>query len=80
MNIEQEWNRYKKACYPNGCHSVQEIETRQAFYAGLLVAFNAVKELSEVEPEEEAMRQMAMLEKMITESNRQNVQRAKGGN
>ena len=45
MTLEEQWIQYRNACYPpkNGPISkLQETETRQAFFAGCLVAINVV--------------------------------------
>jgi hypothetical protein len=32
--VEHLWNEYARLVLPEGCHQVQEQETRRAFYAG----------------------------------------------
>lgn len=50
--LQQEWESYKKACYPQGCHPRQDTECRQAFMAGCTVAFNKMLEAAESVTEE----------------------------
>lgn len=66
--LESQWQIYKNACYPakNGPLSPQqEIETRQAFFAGCLVVLKFATESSESLPEEQAYRNIVAL---ITEA------------
>lgn len=59
ITIEGLWIEYRDACYPpkNGkLDPLQETETRQAFYAGMLTASKVLVESSANMTEEEAMR------------------------
>jgi len=59
ITIEGLWIEYRDACYPpkNGkLDPLQETETRQAFYAGILTAAKVVVESSAHMTEEEALR------------------------
>lgn len=46
-NLEDEWNEYRNACYPQGLSQVQHIECRQAFFAGALVVLKLAMERAE---------------------------------
>ena len=57
--LEDLWREYRDACYPpkNGkLDAQQEIETRQSFYAGCLIAIKVMLESSVGMTEEQAMR------------------------
>lgn len=59
ITVEGLWREYRDACYPpkNGkLDPLQETETRQAFYAGILTASKVLVESSSQMTEEEAMR------------------------
>lgn len=59
ITVEGLWREYRDACYPskNGkLDPLQETETRQAFYAGILIASKVLVESSANMTEEEAMR------------------------
>lgn len=59
ITVEGLWREYRDACYPpkNGkLDALQETETRQAFYAGILTASKVLVESSANMTEEEAMR------------------------
>lgn len=61
ITVEELWREYRDACYPpkNGkLDPVQETETRQAFYAGMLTASKVMLESAVNMTEEEAMRNM----------------------
>lgn len=53
MTLEQQWLKYRNACYPNGIPSLQESEIRQAFFAASMVVlcdvFESVNKLTEDE-------------------------------
>lgn len=66
--LESQWKIYRDACYPakNGpLPPQQEIETRQAFFAGCLVVLKFAVESSANLPEEQAYKKIASL---ITEA------------
>ena len=60
MNIlESQWRIYRDACYPPKAGKLdtrQESETRQAFYAGCIVALKFATESAQGMPEEQAYR------------------------
>lgn len=53
MTLENEWNKYRRACYPKGCTKLQETETRQAFFAGIVVLYDLLDRAIAAYPEEE---------------------------
>jgi hypothetical protein len=62
--LESQWLQYRDACYPpkNGKLELQqEIETRQAFFAGCLVVLKFAVESSQNLPEEQAFNQIVAL-------------------
>ena len=62
--LESQWEIYRDACYPkkNGkLDPVQEIETRQAFFAGCLVVLKFATESSQNLPEEQAYKHIVSL-------------------
>lgn len=64
ITVEGLWREYRDACYPpkNGkLDPLQETETRQAFYAGVLIAANTLVESSVHMTEEQAMRNIGTL-------------------
>lgn len=66
--LESQWQIYRDACYPaqNGPLPLQqEIETRQAFFAGCLVVLKFATESSQNLPEEAAYKNIVSL---ITEA------------
>jgi len=61
ITVEGLWIEYRDACYPpkNGkLDPVQETETRQAFYAGILTALKVTVESSENMTEEAAFQKI----------------------
>lgn len=64
ITVEGLWREYRDACYPpkNGkLDPLQETETRQAFYAGCLIAAKTLLESSVHMTEEQAMRNIQTL-------------------
>lgn len=64
ITVEGLWIEYRDACYPpkNGkLVPLQETETRQAFYAGILIAARVLIESSANMTEEEAARNIKNL-------------------
>lgn len=61
--IEKEWLRYRTACFPDGKVSpVQDRETRQAFFAGALVACGLMTDVAKL-PDEDAEKALVRLMK-----------------
>lgn len=65
--LESEWLRYRDACYPEKAKisKTQEIETRQAFFAGCLVVLKTAVEGAMKLSEKEAVERIHSL---ITEA------------
>lgn len=62
--LESQWEIYRDACYPpkNGkLAPIQEIETRQAFFAGCLVVLKIASESSANLTEEQACKTIVSL-------------------
>lgn len=57
MQLHEEWLEYRQACYGKGpeLHPIQEKETKQAFFAGMLVIFKMLEQMQEL-PEEQIMK------------------------
>jgi len=51
MTLQDEWQKYKQACYPQGITANQNRECHQAFFAGALVALQSVKTIANALPE-----------------------------
>lgn len=62
--IERGWKSYARLI-PDGADDVQIAETRQAFYAGAAIIFEALAHASETESEDVAVRRLADLQKEI---------------
>ncbi len=83
MTLENQWKVYRDACYPPGkitIDTVQESETRQAFFAGCLVVLKLAVESSDGLPEDQAYEKVCAL---ITEAQkvcRQRIYEMKGRN
>jgi hypothetical protein len=64
ITVEGLWREYRDACYPpkNGqLDTLQETETRQAFYAGMLITAKTLVESSVYMTEEQAARNIGTL-------------------
>ena len=64
--LEEEWRQYRDACYPPHqirLTALQESETRQAFFAGVLVALKVTTESATLLPEHLAQRNIENMNK-----------------
>lgn len=81
--LEAQWQSYRDACYPpkNGkLDPLQETETRQAFYAGCLIAGKVILESSIHMTEEQACRNIQTLIEQALTVCRERVYEMKGRN
>lgn len=62
--LQQRWQEYKDAVYPEPIPAIQNKECHQAFMAGAMTALAAMRTLSEL-PEDEAVKE---LEKLFQEA------------
>jgi hypothetical protein len=53
--LHQMWESFTKAIYPNGMVPLQEMQLKDAFFAGADVAFETISWASSQKTEEEAM-------------------------
>lgn len=83
VTLEDLWREYRDACYPpkNGpLDKLQEVETRQAFYAGCLVAIKVMLESSVGMTEEDALKNISNLRNEAETVCRQRIYEMKGRN
>jgi hypothetical protein len=81
--LEQQWIQYRDACYPpdkTKLDPLQESETRQAFYAGNLLALKIVVESSAYLSEEAAFQNIKNLIKNAQTVCREHIYEMKGRN
>jgi hypothetical protein len=81
--LEAQWLEYRDACYPakNGkLEAQQEIETRQSFYAGCLIAIKVMIESSVGMTEEAAMQNINNLRNEAEKTCRQRIYEMKARN
>lgn len=78
--LAQEWTEYSIACYPEGASVMQAMETRQAFFAGALVALQTMTVEVAALPTQDAEKCLAALVHEATETCRQNAQWSNRGN
>lgn len=73
--LESAWKEYRDACYAGSVGKLdplQEVETRQAFFAGCLVALMRVKNVAQDSQGEDAFKEFCAL---LTEAQTVRVQR-----
>lgn len=83
VTLEDLWREYRDACYPpkNGAITkIQETETRQAFFAGCLIAVKVLIESSTEMTPEEAFRNISNLRNEAVTVCRQRIYEMKGKN
>lgn len=81
--LEFQWREYRDACYPpnNGpLDKLQESETRQAFFAGCLIAIKVMIESSANMPEEQALQNISNFRTEAETVCRQRIYEMKGKN
>lgn len=59
ITVEELWKKYRDACYGKDLSRIQEVETRQAFYAGCLQACVIFMESAAHLDEKDAMANIA---------------------
>lgn len=59
-SIEDQWIEYRSKCYPTGLPPQQEVELRQAFYVGVIVAVGMMHDIAK-EPENVAVKRLDTL-------------------
>jgi len=81
--LEQQWIIYRDAVYPKsqgGPDPIQEIETRQAYFAGCLTVLKFAVEASSEMPEEQAFKFIGDLIKEAQQVCEQRIYEMKGRN
>lgn len=79
--LEQQWKTYRNACYgPGPIPTLQESETRQAFYAGCLVVLKLAVESVAGLPADEANQQISAMIKDAQDVCRQRIYEMRGRN
>lgn len=51
QTVKDLWDQFESAVLPKGCHPVQRVETRRAFYAGAWAMFNLSVQAADETPD-----------------------------
>ena len=54
QTVKDMWDQFEGSVLPKGCHPVQRLETRRAFYAGAWAMFNLSVQAADETPDTEA--------------------------